>query len=99
MAKRKRTKGQTTIHKHTYKTKDRVTRTPLKADGEFKCSRRVNLVINPVTSHDWGRTGLCLRQMEHTSYLEGRLRTKLYDKRDDFHIPIVNFPFICSIWS
>ena len=32
--------------KHTYKTKDRVTRTPIKADGEFKCSRRVNLVIN-----------------------------------------------------
>jgi hypothetical protein len=32
---------------------------------------------------------------------EGRLRTKLYDKRDDFNVsivnvPIVNFPFICS---
>jgi len=27
---------------------------------------------------------------------EGRLRTKLYDKRDDFNLPIVNFPFICS---
>ena len=26
----------------------------------------------------------------------GRLRTKLYDKRDDFNFPIVNFPFICS---
>ena len=33
------------------------------------------------------------------SYLERWLRTKLYDKRDDFNIPIVNFPFICSIWS
>ena len=39
-----------------------------------------------------------------TSYLdlhleidsEGRLRTKLYDKRDDFNIPIVNFRFIRS---
>jgi hypothetical protein len=39
-----------------------------------------------------------------TSYLdlhleidsEGRLRMKLYDKRDDVNIPIVNFPFICS---
>jgi hypothetical protein len=39
-----------------------------------------------------------------TSYLdlfleidsEGRLRTNLYDKRDDFDFPIVNFPFICS---
>jgi hypothetical protein len=27
---------------------------------------------------------------------EVRLRTKLYDKRDDFNFPIVNFPFICS---
>ena len=27
---------------------------------------------------------------------EGRLRTKLYDNRDDFNFPIVNFPCICS---
>ena len=27
---------------------------------------------------------------------EERLRTKLYDKRDDFKFPIMNFPFICS---
>ena len=27
---------------------------------------------------------------------EDRLRTKLYDKRDYFNFPIVNFPFICS---
>jgi hypothetical protein len=27
---------------------------------------------------------------------EGRLRMKLYDKRDDFNFPIVNFPFVCS---
>jgi hypothetical protein len=27
---------------------------------------------------------------------EGRLRTKHYDKGDDFNFPIVNFPFICS---
>ena len=26
---------------------------------------------------------------------ESRLRTKDYDKRDDFNVPIVNFPFIC----
>ena len=30
MVKRKSTKGQTTISKYTHKTKDRVTRTPLK---------------------------------------------------------------------
>ena len=50
--------------KHTYKTKDRVTRTPLKTGGEHRCSgrvssscstsdtRRVNIVTNPVTSHE-----------------------------------------------
>ena len=27
---------------------------------------------------------------------QGRLRTKLYDKRDDFNFPIVKFPFMCS---
>ena len=27
---------------------------------------------------------------------EGRLRTKLYDNRDDFNFPIVNLPFIYS---
>ena len=61
MAKRKSTKGQTTIYKHTYKTKDRVTRTTLKTGGELRCServssyaistsstRRVNLVTHPV---------------------------------------------------
>ena len=50
--------------KHTYKTKDRVTRTPLKIGGELRCSgsvssscsssgtRRVNLVTNPVISRE-----------------------------------------------
>ena len=28
-------------------------------------------------------------------FREQRLRTNLYDKRDDFTFPIVNFPFIC----
>ena len=32
MAKRKSTKGQTTIYKTSHKTKDRVTRTPLKTE-------------------------------------------------------------------
>ena len=27
----------------------------------------------------------------------GRLKTKLYDKRDDFTFPIVNFPFTSNI--
>jgi predicted choloylglycine hydrolase len=42
MAKRKRTKGQTTIYKNTYKPKDRVTLTPLKTGGELMCSGRVS---------------------------------------------------------
>ena len=53
--------------KHTYKTKDRVTRTPLKTGCELRCSgrvssscstsgtRRVNLVTNPVISREWGK--------------------------------------------
>jgi hypothetical protein len=31
--------------KHAYKTKDRVTRTPLKTGGELRCSGRVILVV------------------------------------------------------
>ena len=53
--------------KHTYRTKDRVTRTPLKTAGELRCSgrvssscftrgiRRVNLVTNPIISREWGK--------------------------------------------
>jgi hypothetical protein len=41
MAKRKSTKGQTTSTKHTHKTKDRVTRTPLKTGGDRRCCGRV----------------------------------------------------------
>jgi hypothetical protein len=53
--------------KHTHKTKDRETRTPLKTGGKLRCSgkvgsscstsgiRRVNLVTNPVVSHEWGK--------------------------------------------
>jgi hypothetical protein len=57
--------------KHTYKTTDRVTRTPLKIGGELRCSgmvssscytsgtRRVNLVTNPVISQYIFKTGRC----------------------------------------
>ena len=27
---------------------------------------------------------------------DGRLNTKIYDKRNDFNFPIVNFPFLCT---
>ena len=52
--------------KHTYRTKDRLTRTPVKTGGELMCSgvrsscstsdtRRVNLVTNPVIRHERGK--------------------------------------------
>jgi hypothetical protein len=58
MAKRKNTNDKQRPTKHTHKTKDRVTRIPLKTRGELRCSgrvssscstsgtRRVNLVTN-----------------------------------------------------
>ena len=64
MAKRKSRKGQTTIYKHTHKTKDRVTRTPPKTGSELGCTGRVstsfstsgtcrvNLVTTPVINHE-----------------------------------------------
>jgi hypothetical protein len=64
--------------KHTHKTNDRVTRTPLKTGGELRCSGRVsssfstsgtcrvNLVTNPATKVvNEERTGKCLRQVGH----------------------------------
>jgi hypothetical protein len=35
-------------------------------------------------------------QQDERDLGEWQLRTKLYDKRDDFSVLIVNFPFICS---
>jgi hypothetical protein len=52
------------IEKHTHKTKDRVTQTPLKTGGELRCSGRVSsycstsdtrpvkLVANPMIRHE-----------------------------------------------
>ena len=68
MAKRKKVqKDKQRFTKHTYKTTDRVTRTPLKTGGELRftgrenssCStsdtRRVNLATNSVISREWGK--------------------------------------------
>jgi len=64
IAKRKVQKDKQRSTRHTHKTKDRVTQTPLKTGGELSCSgrvnsscstsgsRRVNLVTNPVISHE-----------------------------------------------
>ena len=65
--KQKVQKDKQRYTKHTHKTKDRVTRTPLKNGDELSCSgrvsssfstsgtRRVNLVTNPEGSHEWGK--------------------------------------------
>jgi len=37
--------------KHTYKTKDRVTRTPLKTGSEFRCSGRVSSNCSTTERH------------------------------------------------
>jgi hypothetical protein len=41
----------------------------------------------------WHRYSVMVNQV---MVIEDRLRAKLYDKRDDFNFPIVNFPFMCS---
>jgi len=81
MAKRKSTKGQTRSTKHTYKTKDRVTRTPLKTGDEPCCSgrvssscsisdtRRVNLVTNPVINHERGKDRELVFTTDHVTVL------------------------------
>jgi hypothetical protein len=68
--KEKEQKDKQRSTKHTYKTNDRVTRTPLKTGVELRCSgrvgnycstsdtRRVNLVTNPVMNDE--RTGKCV---------------------------------------
>jgi hypothetical protein len=46
-----------------------------------------------------------IREVSPQAYLDvllnidahGKLKTQLYDKRDDFSFTIVNFPYICSI--
>jgi hypothetical protein len=53
----------------------------------------IELEIKDTTDTDMSASYLDLH-LEIDS--EGRLRTKLYDKRDDFNFFIVNFPFICS---
>jgi stringent starvation protein B len=42
MVIRNSTKGQKRSTKHTHKAKDRVTRTPLNAEGELRCLRSVS---------------------------------------------------------
>jgi len=61
----------------THKTKDRVTRTPVKTGGELRYSgrvssswstgdtRRVTIITNPSIGHEWGKDKKVFRQVEH----------------------------------
>ena len=61
--------------------------------GDFvDCIYSIELEIKHTTDTDMSASYLDLHLAIDS---EGRLRTKLYDKRDDFNFPIVNFPFIC----
>ena len=53
----------------------------------------IELEIKNITDTDRSASYLDLH-LEIDS--EGQLRTKRYDKRDDFNFPIVSFPFLCS---
>ena len=53
----------------------------------------IELEITHTTDTDTSALYLDLHLEIHS---DGRLRTKPYDKGDDFNFPIVNLPFICS---
>ena len=46
--------------KHTYKTRDRVTRTPLETGGKLRCSTGDTRGVNLVTNHKRGKDGEAL---------------------------------------
>jgi hypothetical protein len=99
-----------TCRKHTYKTKDRVTRTQLKTGGELRCSgrkssscstsdtRRVNLDTNPVISYERGKN----REVLTTSgrYVHFTRSLVLYVCFVDRCLDFCTFPFghrvVCS---
>jgi hypothetical protein len=61
MAKKKGQNDKQRSTKHTHKTKDRITRTPLKTGGELRCSGRISSScstsgtrrVNLVTNHNY----------------------------------------------
>jgi len=61
--------------------------------NKFTISALFELKIMDTT--DLARSASCL-DLHLKIDSEGRLRTKPYDKRNDFNFPIMNFPFICS---
>jgi hypothetical protein len=61
--------------------------------NDYRCGDFVELEVRNTTDTDRSVSHLDIH-IEIDS--ERRLRTKLYDKRDDFNFPIVNFSFIFS---
>ena len=56
-----------------------------------------SLNINIITMGHWNTSrSAAYLDLQFETDNEGLLRKKLYDKRDDFNLPILNFPFICS---
>ena len=57
----------------------------------------IELEIKVTTDTDRSASYLdLLLEIDSDGRLRIPLRTTLYDKRDDFNFPLVNFPFICS---
>ena len=54
-----------------------------------RCSSPIELEIKDTTDTD-----ISASYLEIYSKKKGGVRTKHYNKRDDFNFPIVNFPFI-----
>ena len=61
MAKKKVQKDKQRSTKHTYKTKDRVTRTPLKTGGELRCSGRVCFKLFGILIFEYDGTVVCTK--------------------------------------
>jgi hypothetical protein len=56
-----------------------------------------SLNINITTMGHWSTSrSAAYLDIQFETDNEGLLRKKLYAKRDDFNLPILNFPFICS---
>jgi hypothetical protein len=88
--------------KHTYKTKDRVTRTALKTGCELRCSgrvgsscstsgtRRVNLVTNPVISRELGKD----REVFTTSKVLSHMYKQMTQNRYVYRNNVINTLYI-----
>jgi hypothetical protein len=93
---------------YAYKTKDRVTRIPLKTGVELRCSGRdLSIILDLQNFFHWYILQNWKLETKDTAssasfldaYLEfddsGQLSTKIYDKRDDFNFKIINLPNMC----